>query len=148
METKDNLRLNILSYSQSPGPRYCNQGEDSGEDFYHKTLNAKFYEAYKKQTKLVVDLDGPDGYASSFLDEAFGNLIYDFGIDLVKDFLEMKSDEEPEWKEMLYNYTFTEWDKRRKDRKEPKVTKEHDAWYRLVDTTIKKEIWTRSSSGK
>ena len=80
-EQKDILR--IIDYSMSPGPRYCNQGDDSGEDFYHVQLNSAFAKAYSSSKQLLIDLDGPDGYASSFLDEAFGNLIYDFSQELV-----------------------------------------------------------------
>ena len=148
METKSKIVLSIMSYSTSPGPRYCDQGDDSGEDFYHQILNAKFYEAYTSDTILVVDLDGPDGYASSFLDEAFGNLVYDFGKDVVKKHIIIKSDEEPEWKSMLVNDTFEEWEKRRKDSDAPKVTKEHEDWYRIDNNTMKKGKWIPIYIGK
>lgn len=148
MEKKSKIVLSILSYSTSPGPRYCDQGDDSGEDFYHQILNAKFHEAYASDAILVVDLDGPDGYASSFLDEAFGNLVYDFGKDVVKKHLEIKSDEEPEWISMLVNDTFEEWEKRRKDCDAPKITKEHEDWYRIDNNSMKKGKWIPIYIGK
>lgn len=43
-------QIKVLSdFSMSPGPRYCKQGPDSGEEFYHKVLNRRFAEAYKIQ---------------------------------------------------------------------------------------------------
>lgn len=148
METKDVINLRVLSYSSSPGPRYCNQGDDSGEDFYHQVLNSKFYEAISSNATLVVDLDGPDGYASSFLDEAFGNLVYDFGISLVNSRVVIKSDEEPEWITMLKNFTFKEWERRRQKNEDPKITQDHSEWYRFVNNKIELKKWMLLSSGK
>lgn len=148
MEAKKKIVLSIISYSASPGPRYCEQGDDSGEDFYHQVLNAKFYEACINDAILVVDLDGPDGYASSFLDEAFGNLIYDFGKDNVKKKVEIKSEEEPEWISMLENDTYQEWEKRRVKGDAPKVTAEHTEWYRLENNKLKRAQWIPMCTGK
>ena len=131
MGTEKFIDLKVLDYSISPGPRYCNQGEESGEDFYHKLLNKAFYDAYEQGAKLRINLDGPDGYASSFLDEAFGNLVYDFTKELVLKYVQIISDEEPEWIDMIQNDTYNEWEKRRKNAEEPTYTKEHDAWYRV-----------------
>ena len=36
--------------------------------------------SFETKIKLQVVLDGTAGYAPSFLDEAFGNLVYDFGL--------------------------------------------------------------------
>lgn len=79
MEQQTKISIAVTSFSQSPGPRYCEQGEDSGEEFYHKVLNTAFVEALGKKIHLEIILDGADGYASSFLDEAIGNLVFDFG---------------------------------------------------------------------
>lgn len=75
---KEIRKIAVINYSLDPGPRYVRQGEDSGEDYYHKVLNHEFYEALISGQVLEVSLDGTSGYASSFLDEAFGNLVYDF----------------------------------------------------------------------
>lgn len=145
---KQKYIIRVKDFSLSPGPRYTNQGDDSGESYYHEILNIAFANALSQDTILVVDLDGPDGYASSFLDEAFGNLIYDFGIDAVNKFLEIKSDEEPEWCEMLKNDTYSQWEKRRKNNLPPKVTSEHKAWKRLINDKIEEKVWMHSCSGK
>lgn len=144
-EQKDILR--ILDYSMSPGPRYCNQGDDSGEDFYHAQLNSAFAKAYSSGKQLLIDLDGPDGYASSFLDEAFGNLIYDFSQELVSKIIILKSDEEPEWIEMLEQDTYIKWETRRINQSAPRITKVHEGWYRINNEILENDIWI-SFSGK
>ena len=42
---KEIRKIAVINYSLDPGPRYVRQGEDSGEDYYHKVLNHEFYEA-------------------------------------------------------------------------------------------------------
>ena len=133
----------LTDFSMSPGPRYCKQGPDSGEDFYHKVLNHKFAEAYKKSVTLVLDLDGTDGYMSSFLDEAIGNLVYDFGEHTVKDYLQIISNEETVWLKLINDEVIPEWAKHRKNNEEPLKTskKDHPAWYRLVNDKLEEHIW-------
>lgn len=133
----------IGDFSDVPGLRHCSISEKSGEEFYHKVLNAEFKEAYEKGEKLTVNLDGTDGYASSFLDEAFGNLVYDFTLDIVKKYVEIVSIEEPEWKEMIETKTYIQWEDRRNRKEAPKVTATHESWYRLQGKEIKKEVWER-----
>lgn len=141
MGTKKFIELKVLDYSISPGPRYCNQGDESGEDFYHKVLNKVFYDALKEDIKLHINLDGPDGYASSFLDEAFGNLVYDFGKDVVLKHVQIISNEEPEWIDMIQNNTYGEWERRRINAEEPTCTTEHEAWYRTNKKSIELKKW-------
>lgn len=138
---KQAIKLMVMDYSMSPGPRYCSQGDDSGEDFYHTKLNEAFNKALTENKILEVNLDGPDGYASSFLDEAFGNLVYDFGIDTVSQNLLVISNEEPEWLDMLKDETFQEWEERRKKQEAPKKTVAHEAWYRKNNDIITSEVW-------
>jgi hypothetical protein len=134
--------INIAyDFSMFPGLRNSELSEDSGEDFYHRILNKSFAEALADGGKLVVVLDGTDGYASSFLDEAFGNLVYDFSSSTVKKHLEIISEQEPHWKDMIINKTFVEWESRRKQKEEPKVTKLHSPWARLVGNEIKYQVW-------
>lgn len=116
---KETRKIAVINYSLDPGPRYVRQGDDSGEDYYHKILNNEFYEALINGQVLEISLDGTSGYASSFLDEAFGNLVYDFSLDKVKSSVSIVSEEEPEWKDMIENESFNEWEKRRKDQREP-----------------------------
>ena len=103
-------------YSPYTGIRHCETSDYSGEDFYHKKLNGVFKEAFERNEKLTLVLDGSkDGYAPSFLDEALGNLVYDFGEKNVRRLVEIVSERESQWKTMLDTRTYREWEQRRKD---------------------------------
>jgi hypothetical protein len=128
-------------YSEFTGLRHCDISDNSGEDFYHKILNQEFKEAFISKEKLIVILDKVDGYASSFLDEAFGNLVYDFTLENVKKYVQIISSQEPHWKEMIENRTYIQWENRRKDAQAPKVTEKHNPWYRLINNELKLKIW-------
>ncbi len=137
----DKKTLIITEYAEYPGPRYCEQGDKSGEDFYHIALNDAFAEVLQDNKKLSVILDGTAGYASSFLDEAFGNLVFDFTLEKVKDNIEIISEEEPDWKEMILNETLPQWEVRRLENDKPTVTRNHEPWYRLHNGKYVKETW-------
>ena len=61
-------------YTKTPGGRFINEGKFSGEDFREKILRPKFEQAKLEKTSLLIKLDGGYGYATSFLEEAFGGL--------------------------------------------------------------------------
>ena len=129
------------SFSEFPGLRHCNISANSGEEFYHDVLNREFRNAYIENHKLTINLDNTAGYASSFLDEAFGNLVYDFSLDIVKNHIVIISDQEPHWKDMIENQTYIQWEDRRKNKQNPKVTKEHEEWFRMIDNKLECKIW-------
>jgi len=131
----------LTDFNEYPGLRNCSISENSGELFYHKILNGQFAEAFRTNNKLVVDLDGTGGYASSFLDEAFGNLVYDFTLEIVNNILEIISLEEPHWKSMIEEETFKQWETRRLNNQAPKVTASHDSWFRNVGGKLVEDIW-------
>lgn len=58
-------------FSRSPGGRYREDGESSGEQFRDDFL----IPALRDNERVTVILDDTDGYPSSFLEEAFGGLI-------------------------------------------------------------------------
>lgn len=90
------MKLSIAKeFSVTPGPRSKVDGEFSGEEFLEKLLLPKFNEAEKAKAKLLVDLDGTEGYATSFLEAAFGGLTRNVGQKRVLAVLEFKSDDEP-----------------------------------------------------
>ncbi|TND09851.1 MAG: hypothetical protein FD123_779 [Bacteroidetes bacterium] len=136
----------LKDFSDIPGLRNCSISDYSGEEFYHKVLNKKFKETYEKGEKLLVDLDNTEGYASSFLDEAFGNLIYDFTLDVVKKSVEIKSDQEPHWKEMIEKESYVQWEERRRKNEHPIVTTNHEPWFRLISNELKQSVWERPSN--
>lgn len=128
--------INIKDFTEYPGLRHCSISEDSGEEFYHKILNKRFKDAFIKKEVLIVNLDNTAGYAPSFLDEAFGNLIYDFGIENVKKYLQIISEQEPDLKDMILNETYPQWQERKDNDEKPKKTAKHDDWFRLVNDNI------------
>ena len=137
--------MNIIKISKDfneyPGLRNCSISDYSGEEFYHRILNPAFKRCFENNKQLIVDLDGTGGYASSFLDEAFGNLIYDFSLACVYNAIQIISLEEPHWKKMIEKETFPQWDERRLKNEAPKVTKNHDAWFRLVNGELINKVW-------
>jgi hypothetical protein len=93
-------------YSKTPGPRYVDEGEYSGELFRHDILYPKFLEALKENVKIIIDLDGTAGYGTSFLEESFGGLIR---VEKMKykdiiDNMKIISNDEPYYKEDIYSY--------------------------------------------
>jgi hypothetical protein len=91
-------------YSQTPGARYRTDGIFSGQEFYEEHLKELFENAIGTKTKLIINLDGTDGYATSFLDEAFGRLAQDFGVKSVFDNIEIISEEEPDLLDEINEY--------------------------------------------
>ena len=96
METK---KYSIAKdFSRTPGPRYANEGDFSGEVFRTKHFEPLLKKAIEGGYRILVDLDGTHGYGTSFLEETFGGLIRvdKFDYDLIMSHLDLKSDEE-EW---------------------------------------------------
>ena len=110
------MKKYIVSKDYSPitGLRYCKKTSHSGEDFYHQKLNGWFAEAVRSNEEITIILDGgEDGYGPSFLDESFGNLVYDFSLDVVKRLLKIDSSVDPDWGESLEEETFPIWEQNR-----------------------------------
>lgn len=133
--------VNIAAYTEYPGLRNCDLSDKSGEDFYHTVLNKAFKEALDAGENLIVNLDGTAGYASSFLDEAFGNLIYDYTKEKVSNTLQIISTEEPQWKTMIEGDVFSKWEQRRTQNGGVRVTCTHPAWYRNINGKIELRVW-------
>ncbi|WP_295117607.1 STAS-like domain-containing protein [uncultured Chitinophaga sp.] len=129
------------SFTPFPGLRHCNISDNSGEEFYHKVLNPAFAQQVRAEQPITIDIDDSQGYASSFLDEAFGNMVYDFGLETVRRYVTITSEEEPHWKEMIEEGTYLQWEERRKQGKAPKVTEQHPAWYRIANGELKLAVW-------
>lgn len=62
-------------FSRYPGGRYRDDGPHSGEEFRDDHLVPALDAARQQEGVVVVLLDGTAGYASSFLEEAFGGLV-------------------------------------------------------------------------
>lgn len=131
--------INIASdFSEYPGPRYIQQGEFSGEAFYVNLLNTAFADCLQTSKQLELNLDSSAGYATSFLDEALGELVYDFSEKVVRERLIICSNEEPEWKTFMETETYPQWEIRRLKGEKPKCTEPHKIYYLdLADNKVK-----------
>jgi STAS-like domain of unknown function (DUF4325) len=90
------FRIHIATeFSATPGPRYIREGSYSGELFRSSLLLPLFDKAVAEGKILFVNLDGGYGYSTSFLEESFGGLARERGIERVLTTLQFASEEEP-----------------------------------------------------
>ena len=117
---KEIIYLSVKDYTEDPGPRYKRQdlhGENtSGEMFYVQKLNAAFVDCFTNGKKLVLLLDGVSGYPSSFLDEAIGELVYDFTLDNVKAILSFETVMFKRRAKQVLDETYPQWEEKRKEK--------------------------------
>lgn len=71
-------------FSNILGGRTIKVGPFSGEAFYITVLKEQFQKAFKENEKLHIYLDGTKGFGSSFMDQSFGELAREFGVEEVK----------------------------------------------------------------
>lgn len=64
-----------VEFSRTPGLRYRDESEFSGEEFREDVLAPAYLSAARDGETLTVYLDGTAGLATSFLEESFGGLI-------------------------------------------------------------------------
>ena len=112
------VNFSVLNFTEYPGPRYSKQGDHSGEQFYSEVLKEKFQEVLDSSNEevdyvLAINLDNTAGYASSFLDEAFGRLVFNFSKEKVSNHLEIISNQEPDWIEIINKEVIPEWETKR-----------------------------------
>ena len=75
MSVMEGLSISVAKdFSETPGPRCRGEGDFSGEQFLDAVLGPKFDQAVRDGVTLTVDLDGTEGYATSFLEASFGGL--------------------------------------------------------------------------
>lgn len=90
-------------FSKTPGARHRTDGDFSGQEFFEGILENTFT-GLKENETLMIDLDGTDGYATSFLDEAFGGLARKYTKEIVLSKISFKSEEEPYLIEEIKSY--------------------------------------------
>ncbi len=91
-------------FSRTPGSRYRTESTFSGEEFRETCLKPRFLQAVEKGTKLTVVLDGTSGYATSFLEEAFGGLAREYGSEKALKHIDIISTEEKYLKDDIVEY--------------------------------------------
>lgn len=89
-------------FSEFPGARNYEDGPNSGQEFFDKILDQFFSENVK--AGMIIDLDNTNGYATSFLDAAFGGLARKYGPKKVMSAITFKSEEEPYLIDEIKNY--------------------------------------------
>ncbi|MGV8082001.1 MAG: STAS-like domain-containing protein [Syntrophales bacterium] len=100
------MEINIdisKEFSTSPGGRTKDGGPFSGEEFREKFLE-KHFDNPSDTYKITIIMDGTYGYATSFLEEAFGGLARKYGKERVNSRLEFVSKEEPLLIEEIKSY--------------------------------------------
>ena len=103
MEIMTNIIVVAKDFSRTPGPRRRTEGRFSGEEFLD-LLKTRYVEAVGTKSVLIIDLDGAAGYATSFLEAAFGGLAREFEPEEVQRTLQIKSDEEPDLVDEIKRY--------------------------------------------
>ena len=99
------IHINIArDFSRTPGPRRREEGEHSGEQFLEEVLDPKFVEAKNSGSKVVVNLDGCAGFATSFLEAVFGGLARKYGSDVVTKYVKVVAHDEPLLAEEIERY--------------------------------------------
>lgn len=101
------IELKIVSdFSRTPGVRYKSEGPFSGEEFRKEKLLPKCKEAFSKNSKLIINLDGTAGLGTSFLEESFGGLIREDSLDYFKlmQTLVFISTENPDYEDEIKEY--------------------------------------------
>lgn len=113
----EQIRVKVLDFTENPGPRYKRQEQvgdsTSGEAFYLQMLNSAFAQAFRDNKQLVLELDGVSGYPSSFLDEAIGELVFDFTLDIVSKFLVFETVIYKRRVNQVKEETYPQWEERR-----------------------------------
>lgn len=103
----DNKDINISiaeGFSTTPGARYRDEGDYSGQQFREEMLEPAFLKAKEAGVKVVVNLDGTIGYGTSFLEEVFGGLARKYDIADVLKYVDVISSEETYLKDDVIAY--------------------------------------------
>lgn len=91
----------IKEYTKFPGGRFVRLGPYSGEDFREKVLRPIF----ESDKKIVINATGVvTSFSPSFLDEAFGELAKEYGLETFLKKVEFYSNDNPELKDKMMYY--------------------------------------------
>lgn len=119
----DKITIRVLDFAEAPGPRFMNQGAHSGEEFYVNVLNKSMAQCLTEKKILIVELDGTAGYPSSFLDQAFGELVYDFSKQIVEKTVDIVTIMNRRRKAKILSETYPQWEQKRKTQPDLKHSK-------------------------
>jgi len=91
-------------FSDTPGGRYIEEGEYSGEAFRDHLLIGKINKAELTSDKVYIDFDGCFGFGTSFLEEAFGGLVRKYHKKNVLDYIQIHSTEDETIPQLVKKY--------------------------------------------
>ncbi len=91
-------------FTTTPGGRFRTEGDFSGEQFREELLEPKYNEAINSGKRLQVNLDGCYGFATSFLEEAFGGLARKLGSTEIYKNIEIICTDEQNLKGLIEGY--------------------------------------------
>lgn len=98
------IKINIArDFTTTPGARYKKDGAFSGEEFREKFLEKYFIDSNNEEI-IEVTLDGVQGYSTSFLEEAFGGLARNSGVQRCLNKFVFISNEDPLLIEEILGY--------------------------------------------
>lgn len=100
METKYTINI-AKDFSAYPAGRYKTEGKESGEAFLLDHLMGKLIAAIATNSLLEINLNGMNGYPSSFISGSFGKITFELGkimghqkaSDLIKKHIVIKCDD-------------------------------------------------------
>jgi len=103
MSNETTIKYNFAEqYSKYPGGRYIRLGLASGEDFRDNVLREVFDSPNKS---IEIDASGViTSFSPSFLDECFGQLAKEYGIEVFEKKLKLFSSENPLLTEKMMYY--------------------------------------------
>lgn len=100
---KNNINV-ATDFSETPGGRYIKEGQYSGELFRRDILLPRYKQAVIDNEKLIINLDDCYGYATSFLEEAFGGLVRELKTRNIMPNIEFISEDEPGLIDLIKKY--------------------------------------------
>lgn len=103
--TEQKFTLHVREFTTTPGPRFKEDGHYSGQEFREDYLLPRYLEAVKSGACLHVILKATKGYASSFLEEAFGGLVRQgYKKSEIRKHLKVHSNDRPWYEPEIYSY--------------------------------------------
>lgn len=78
-------------FTDTPGGRDRSEGDDSGEQFFQEVLEPR----YRAGRKTIFDMRDVYGFATGWLDGAFGEFAYRYGAGTFREYFRIKNDEDP-----------------------------------------------------
>jgi len=100
------LLIKVSDFTKLPGARHRNDGDYSADEFFETKIEMPLRKIIelKNKDKILIDLDGTLGYASSFVSQMAIRILETCNnIHKIKKIIIIKSDEDPSQKEGFWN---------------------------------------------